>query len=23
EAPEKCPVCAHPKAYFETWVENY
>jgi rubrerythrin len=23
EAPEKCPVCAHPKAYFEEWVENY
>jgi rubrerythrin len=23
EAPEKCPVCAHPKAYFEAWVENY
>lgn len=22
-APEKCPVCAHPKAYFEIWVENY
>ena len=22
-APEKCPVCAHPKAYFEVWVENY
>jgi rubrerythrin len=22
-APEKCPVCAHPKAYFEAWVENY
>jgi len=21
--PEKCPVCAHPKAYFEVWVENY
>lgn len=21
--PEKCPVCAHPKAYFEAWVENY
>jgi len=23
EAPDKCPVCAHPKAYFEVWVENY
>ena len=23
EAPEKCPVCAHPRAYFEQWVENY
>lgn len=23
EAPEKCPVCTHPKAYFEVWVENY
>ncbi len=22
-APEKCPVCAHPKAYFEVWTENY
>ena len=22
-APEACPVCAHPKAYFEMWVENY
>jgi rubrerythrin len=22
-APEKCPVCAHLKAYFEVWVENY
>ena len=22
-APEKCPVCAHPRAYFEVWVENY
>ena len=21
--PEKCPVCMHPKAYFEVWVENY
>jgi rubrerythrin len=23
EVPEKCPVCAHPKSYFEVWVENY
>ena len=23
EAPDKCPTCAHPKAYFEVWVENY
>jgi rubrerythrin len=23
EAPDKCPVCAHPRAYFEVWVENY
>jgi rubrerythrin len=23
EAPEKCPVCGHPKSYFEVWVENY
>jgi rubrerythrin len=23
EAPDKCPVCAHPKAYFEVWAENY
>jgi len=22
-APDKCPVCAHPKAYFEVWTENY
>lgn len=22
-APEKCPVCAHPKAYFELHAENY
>jgi rubrerythrin len=22
-APDKCPVCAHPKAYFEPWTENY
>ncbi len=23
EAPEMCPVCAHPKAYFEIMAENY
>ncbi len=23
EAPDKCPVCAHAKSYFEVWVENY
>ncbi len=23
EAPEKCPVCSHPKAYFEVLAENY
>lgn len=23
EPPEKCPACAHPKAYFELLVENY
>ena len=23
EAPEKCPVCWHPRAFFEVWVENY
>jgi len=23
EVPEKCPVCAHPRAYFEVWCENY
>ena len=23
EAPEVCPVCAHPKAYFEVRAENY
>ena len=23
EAPEVCPVCAHPKAYFEIKSENY
>jgi len=23
EAPDSCPVCKHPKAYFELFVENY
>jgi rubrerythrin len=23
EAPEKCPVCEHPRSFFEVWVENY
>lgn len=23
EAPEKCPVCDHPRSFFEVWVENY
>jgi len=23
EAPEKCPACAHPRSYYEIWVENY
>jgi rubrerythrin len=23
EAPEKCPVCDHPREYFEVFVENY
>ena len=23
EVPPKCPVCAHARAYFEVWVENY
>ncbi|MCL2569030.1 MAG: rubrerythrin family protein [Oscillospiraceae bacterium] len=22
-APEKCPACIHPRAYFELWVPNY
>jgi rubrerythrin len=22
-APEKCPVCHHPKSYYELWCENY
>ncbi len=23
EAPKKCPVCEHPRSYFEVWCENY
>jgi rubrerythrin len=23
EVPQKCPVCAHARAYFEAWCENY
>ncbi len=23
EAPEVCPVCNHPRSYFEVWCENY
>jgi rubrerythrin len=23
EAPEICPACAHPRAYYELWCENY
>ncbi|MDH7477832.1 MAG: rubrerythrin family protein [Candidatus Bathyarchaeota archaeon] len=23
EAPERCPVCDHPRSYFELWCENY
>lgn len=23
KAPEKCPVCEHPKSYYEAWCENY
>ncbi len=23
QAPERCPVCDHPKSFFEVWVENY
>jgi rubrerythrin len=23
EAPEKCPVCHHPRSYYEVWSENY
>ncbi len=23
QAPQKCPVCSHPKAYFELYCENY
>jgi len=22
-APDKCPVCDHPQAYYEVWCENY
>ena len=22
-APEKCPACVHPQAYFQLWMENY
>jgi rubrerythrin len=23
EAPDACPVCSHPRSYFEVWTENY
>jgi rubrerythrin len=23
EVPEKCPICEHPRSYFEVWCENY
>jgi rubrerythrin len=23
EAPDKCPVCQHPRSYYEVWCENY
>ncbi len=23
EVPEKCPICSHPRSYFEIWCENY
>jgi rubrerythrin len=23
EAPEMCPVCKHPRSYYEVWCENY
>ena len=23
EAPEKCPVCDHPRSFYEVWCENY
>lgn len=23
EVPDKCPVCDHPKSYYEVWCENY
>jgi rubrerythrin len=23
EVPDKCPVCSHPRSYYELWCENY
>ena len=23
DVPDKCPVCAHPRSYYEVWCENY
>jgi rubrerythrin len=23
KVPDKCPVCSHPRSYFEVWCENY
>jgi rubrerythrin len=23
EAPDKCPICQHPRSYYEAWCENY
>ena len=23
QTPEKCPVCSHPRSFFEVWTENY
>ncbi|TFH24780.1 rubrerythrin family protein [Candidatus Bathyarchaeota archaeon] len=23
EAPSTCPVCIHPRSYFEVWTEDY
>jgi rubrerythrin len=23
QVPDKCPVCGHPRSYFEVWCENY